>query len=133
MLAETGEVVGDTKRGLGDYGKLDGGKLGYKIPFPLAMDEVTERIEPVNEKSILDFIRMQVPDFDAHTIENKTQMMQRAKEYLESKKYSAHTFENYNLRGTPSVILVDRRGILRDVTFGQVGHLESAVKAILSE
>ena len=45
MLAETGEVVGDTKRGLGDYGKLNGDKLGYKIPFPLAMDEVTERNE----------------------------------------------------------------------------------------
>ena len=116
-----------------DYGKLNGDKLGYKIPFPLAMDEVTERNEPVKEENILEFIRMQVPDFDAHTVENKTQMIQKSKEYLESKKYSAHTFENYNLRGTPSVILVDRRGILRDVTFGQVGHLESALKAILSE
>ena len=67
MLAETGEVVGDTKRGLGDYGKLNGDKLGYKIPFPLAMDEVTERNEPVKEENILEFIRMQVPDFDAHT------------------------------------------------------------------
>ena len=132
MLAKTGEVIGDTKQGLGDYGKLNGDKLGYKIPFPLAMDEVVKKSAPVNEGDVLGFIRTQIPDFDVQSEDYKTQMMQRAKEHLESKEYSAHTFENYNLRGTPSVILVDGQGILRDVTFGQ-GGLESAVSAILAE
>ena len=36
MLAETGEVVGETKSALSTYGQLqDGSKLSYKIPFPL--------------------------------------------------------------------------------------------------
>ena len=39
----------------------------------------------------------------------------------------------YSLQGTPSTILVDRKGILRDVSFGQNMNLESMVKKLLNE
>ena len=35
MLVETGEVVGETKSALAQYGQLqEGSKLSFKIPFP---------------------------------------------------------------------------------------------------
>ena len=39
----------------------------------------------------------------------------------------------YDLPGTPSSILVDRNGVLRDITFGQNGLLESKIQALLNE
>ena len=52
---------------------------------------------------------------------------------MKSKEYSAETFEKFALQGTPSTILVDRKGILRDVSFGQTGHVESLIQQILNE
>ena len=52
---------------------------------------------------------------------------------MKSKEYSAETFENFALRGTPSTILVDRKGILRDVSFGQVGQAEAMIQKLLNE
>ena len=43
MLAETGEVIGETQKALSTYGQLqEGNKMPYKIPFPLAMDKLTK-------------------------------------------------------------------------------------------
>ncbi|GBL40638.1 hypothetical protein EMGBD3_00060 [Nitrosarchaeum sp.] len=43
MLAETGEVIGETQSALSMYGQLQkDNKLSYKIPFPLAMDKLTK-------------------------------------------------------------------------------------------
>ena len=52
---------------------------------------------------------------------------------MRSKEYSAETFENFSLQGTPSAILEDRKGILRDVSFGQTAHIDGMIKKLLSE
>ena len=52
---------------------------------------------------------------------------------MKSKEYSAETFEKFALQGTPSTIIVDRKGILRDVSFGQTGHIESIIEKLLAE
>ena len=39
----------------------------------------------------------------------------------------------YALNGTPSTILVDRKGVLRDVAFGQNGNLEPTIQSLLNE
>jgi 16S rRNA C1402 N4-methylase RsmH len=52
---------------------------------------------------------------------------------MKSKEYSAETFEKFALQGTPSTILVDRKGILRDVSFGQAGHIEAIIQKLLKE
>ncbi len=133
MLVETGEVIGDTLNGLSQYGQLDGNKLRYKIPFPVAMDMLTKvEGEPGREK-IMEFIHSQIPEFDSQPEDYKNQIIKRVKDHMMAKEYSAETFEKYALRGTPSTIIVDRRGILRDVSFGQTGHVEQIIQSLLGE
>jgi hypothetical protein len=133
MLLTTGEVIGDTKQALTQYGQLDDGKLQFKIPYPVAMDSlVKEEGDPSKEKMTA-FINNQIPNFESQPDAYKNQIYERVKQYYKSKEYSAETFEMYSLQGTPSTILVDRNGILRDVSFGQNANLESMVQKLLDE
>ena len=133
MLLTTGEVVGDTKQALSQYGQLNDGKLQFKIPYPVAMDSlVKEGGEPSMEKMTA-FINQQIPNFESQPDEYKNQIYARVKEYYKSKEFTAETFEMYSLQGTPSTILVDRKGILRDVSFGSTANLESMVQKLLNE
>ena len=52
---------------------------------------------------------------------------------MKSKDYSAKTFDEYALRGTPSAVLVDKKGVLRQTYFGSNGFLESAVEELIRE
>jgi len=133
LLLKTGEVIGDTKEGLSQYGKLADSKLPYKIPFPVGMDSLIKETGDINELRIKNFINKQIPDFDSQSEDYKNQIIYRVKEYLKSKEYSAETFEEYSLNGTPSTIVVDRKGILRDVSFGQNGALEPLIQSLLKE
>ncbi len=133
LLLKTGEVIGDTKQALRQYGKLDDSKLPYKIPFPVGMDTLVKESGEPNDARIKDFIYSQIPDFDSQPTDYKNQIIQRVKEYMKSKQYVAETFEKYSLQGTPSTILVDRKGILREVSFGQQGQLEQMVQSLLDE
>ena len=133
MLLRTGEVVGDTKQALTQYGQLNDGKIQFKIPYPVAMDSlVKEGGEPSMEKMTA-FINQQIPNFESQPDDYKNQIYARVKEYYKSKEFTAETFEMYSLQGTPSTILVDRKGILRDVSFGSTTNLESMVQKLLSE
>ena len=133
MLLTTGEVVGDTKQALTQYGQLNDGKLQFKIPYPVAMDSlVKEGGEPSMEKMTA-FINQQIPNFESQPDDYKNQIYARVKEYYKSKEFTAETFEMYSLQGTPSTILVDRKGVLRDVSFGQTANLESMVQKLLNE
>lgn len=133
MLAETGEVIGETKNALSMYGQLKDGKLSYKIPFPLGMDNLTKTSGEISQEKIMQFIYPQIPDFDSQSEDYKKQIIQRVKDYMKSKEYSAETFEKFALQGTPSTIIVDRKGILRDVSFGKTGHIESIIQKLLAE
>ena len=134
MLAETGEIVGETKSAFQMSGQLqEGNKLPYKIPFPLAMDNLVKTTGEISQEKIMEFIYPQIPEFDSQPEEYKNQIIQRVKDYMKSKEFSAETFEKFALRGTPSTILVDRKGVLRDVSFGQVGQTESMIQKLLSE
>ena len=133
LLLKSGEVIGDTKQGLSQYGKLEDGKLPYKIPFPVGMDSLIKETGEISESRIKNFINNQIQDFDSQPEDYKNQIIQRVKDYLKSKEYSAETFEEYSLQGTPSTIVVDRKGILRDVSFGQNGRLEPLIQSLLKE
>lgn len=133
LLLKTGEVIGETKEGLSQYGKLDDGKLPYKIPFPVGMDSLIKETGDISEQRIMNFIKKQIPDFDSQPEDYRNQIINRVKEYLKSKEYSAETFDEYSLNGTPSTIVVDRKGILRDVSFGQNGQLEPLIQSLLNE
>ncbi len=133
MLLETGEVIGDTKNGLQQYGKLKDSKLPYKIPFPVAMDSLKKNSENITQERIMDFILAQMPDFNSQPEDYKKQIVERVKDYMKSKEYEAETFEMFSLQGTPSSIIIDRKGILRDVSFGQMGNLESMIQSLVNE
>ncbi|HEY7506628.1 MAG TPA: TlpA disulfide reductase family protein, partial [Nitrososphaera sp.] len=133
-LVTTGEVVGETHRALAQYGQLkDGNKLPYKIPFPVGMDMLKKESGALTEGKIMDFIEANVPDFRSYSEKDRQTLVERVKQYMRSKEYSAKTFEEYTLRGTPSSILVDREGILRSSNFGANGVLQSAIEELLNE
>ena len=134
MLVETGEVIGETKNALSMYGKLqDGNKLSYKIPFPLGMDNMTKTTGEISQEKIMQFIYTQIPEFDSQPEDYKNQIIQKVKDHMKSKEYLAETFEKFSLQGTPSAILVDRKGILRDVSFGQSVRVEAMIQKLLGE
>ncbi|RDJ32569.1 MAG: TlpA family protein disulfide reductase [Crenarchaeota archaeon] len=133
LLLKTGEVIGDTLQSLGQYKQLDGNKIPYKIPFPVAMDSLIKETGEIDNARIMDFIYSQIPAFDSQPEDYRTQIIQRVKDYMKSKEYTAETFEMFSLQGTPSTILVDRKGILRDVSFGQSGNLEPMIQSLLNE
>ena len=114
-MLETGEVVGETKK------MLQADKIPYKIPYPVAMDSLIKQSGEVTKEKMDSLIKNQIPNFDEQAEDYKNQIYDRVKDYFMSKEFSAETFEMYSLQGTPSSILVDRKGILRDISFGQNG------------
>ena len=127
LLLETGEVIGETKK------MLQQDKIPYKIPYPVAMDSLVKQSGKVSKEKMDSLIKNQIPNFDAQPENYKNQIYERVKDYFASKEFSAETFEMYSLQGTPSSILIDRKGILRDVSFGQNGLLESKIQKLLAE
>ncbi|MFY9871078.1 MAG: TlpA family protein disulfide reductase [Candidatus Nitrosopolaris sp.] len=133
LLLTTGEVIGAPRRVLGEYGRLaPGNKIGYKIPFPVAMDTLLE-IGPLTDDNVTDFIEANFPDFRSYIVKEQESIYERAKQYLKLKQFSAKTFEEYGLRGTPSAILIDKKSVLRQTFFGSNNSLEGTVKELLNE
>jgi thiol-disulfide isomerase/thioredoxin len=133
LLVETGKVVGETEKMLSQYGQLDGDKITFKIPYPIAMDSLIKQSDDVTKEQMDSLIKKQIPDFDSQSENYKNEIYGRVKNYFLSKEYSAETFEMYALPGTPSSILIDRKGVLRDISFGQNGSLESKIQNLLNE
>jgi hypothetical protein len=133
-LVSTGEVVGETYRAFSNIGQIrDGSKLPYKIPFPVAMDMLVKQSGSLTHSKVMDFIEANIPSFRSYAEKDRHVLIERVKQYLKSKEYSAKTFDEYALRGTPSVILVDRKGVLRGTYFGSNGFLEGAVEELIGE
>jgi thiol-disulfide isomerase/thioredoxin len=132
-LLTTGEVVGETQKALSMYGQLKAGKLPYKIPFPVAMDLLKKENGQMTESKIMDVIEANVPDFRSYSEKDKQVMKERVKAYLMSKEYSAKTFEEYAMRGTPTSLVIDKKGNLRHNLFGATGYLETIVQELLNE
>jgi len=134
LLLTTGEVIGETLKALSQYSQLvDGNKLPYKIPFPVGMDLLKKEEGPPSKTRIDEIITSNVPGFESYGEDQKSEIIERVKQYLKGKEYSAQTFEVFALRGTPSTILVDKKGILRDVAFGTNDFLEESIKRLLNE
>ena len=133
-LAEHGEVVGETLRVLSQQGKLSAeGRLPYRIPFPLAMDRLSHRRGEVTDNVIANFIQSHVPDFEQQPKAHQQQIRQQVVSYFQSLDCRAETFECFELQGTPSHILVDKQGILRDRAFGIYSGMEARILELLQE
>jgi hypothetical protein len=130
-LVSTGELTGEPLKQLGKAGLLQDNRLDYSLPFAIGMDRLIANRDEVTDEAIDTFILKQLPDFDDWPDERRQPVYARARAYLDTRLYHALTFESYQLQGTPSSILVDRDGILRDVSFGFVDHLEPLIKDCL--
>jgi hypothetical protein len=134
LLVTKGEVIGETLRALRMYGRVENGnKLPYSIPHPVAMDSLIKRSDDIQESQVLEFLEENVSGYQAYNEQDKLMLFERAKHYLGSKEFSALTFEEYKLKGTPSTILIDRKGLVRDIAFGADGGLKSKVDLLLKE
>jgi len=132
-LVETGEVIGQTYKALNQHGMLSQGKLPWQIPFAVGMDRVVAENEPVTDERVLRYAREFLPEFENFSDEQKKSVLQQVKHYLEQKSMKAETFECFALQGTPSCILFDRKGQLKDVSFGQIEHKQAMVEHFLAE
>jgi thiol-disulfide isomerase/thioredoxin len=132
-LVERNEVIGETFKALSQHGQLDEGRLPYRIPFPLAMDQLSERQDEITDADILEFIHGRLPNFDRQPDAYRQQIAKQVRGYLESLRYRAETFERFQLKGTPSQILVDKQGMLRACEFGAFPDLENRLVELLKE
>ena len=132
-LVTTGEVIGETFKALNQHNILVQGKLPWKIPFVVGMDRVVAETEPVTDERVLRYASEFLPEFDKFSDEQKKSVLQQVRHYMEQKSMKAETFERFALQGTPSCILFDRKGQLKDVSFGQIDYKQAMVEHFLAE
>ena len=134
-LLQQGDLIGDPLFQLDKAGFLEDKKLPYSIPFSIAMDKLVKNDQSIDDTVIEQFIISQIPDFHEkfRDDERKQSIYQQAKTHLKNKQYHALTFEMYQLQGTPSSILIDKSGLLRQVSFGATNTLESDIRQLLDQ
>ena len=132
-LVDTGEVVGETMAMLSERDMLSMGRLQYFMPFPIAMDQVTKRVGGVEDGEVQRWIDRDFPDFNNMPELHRRQVEMQIRQYLEKKEYNALTFDHYGLQGTPSSIIIDKKGMIRHKLFGSNLGLEKLIEPLLNE
>ena len=132
-LVDTGEVVGETMAMLSERDMLSMGRLQYFMPFPVAMDLVVKRSGGVKEGEVQQWIDRDFPDYNNMPEIHRNQIKKQIHEYLEKKENDALTFDQYGLQGTPSSIIIDKKGIIRHKLFGSNLELEKLIEPLLKE
>ncbi len=132
-LLTTGEVIGDTLAAMSQANLLDFNRLQYRIPFPIAWDKLVKGPDRPDEDDVQKIIRRDIHNFDTLPAKTQEMILNQVKAYLKNKLYNATTFEAYELRGTPSAILIDKKGWVRYKLFGSGQGLEESIKLLLQE
>jgi hypothetical protein len=133
FLMEENKVIGETKRTLQSNNRLIDGRLAYHIPFPVAMDQVNKQPKETTGDELATFINQHVPDFTKHNESEQIQIRKIVISHLNSRFYTAETFKLYKLQGTPSHIVIDKRGVLKAREFGHFTDLEWIITSLLAE
>ncbi len=131
-LVFDGEVVGETLNTMSLRDMLHGNRLQYSIPFPIAWDQVVDFQADI-EETVQKMIHRDIPDFNNLPEASKPGFSDQVRNYVRNKTRTARTFESYALQGTPSTILIDRRGNLRQKFFGAGHELIDHVNTLLKE
>ena len=134
LLIDKQEVIGETRIALAQSGQLlNGNTLPYRIPFPVAADSIKKENHCARKSRAISFVESSTSNLSSIDEKYKLMLIERVQKYLESRQYYAETFEEYHLQGTPSTILIDKHGTLRQVTFAQSGSHEQMVKQLLRD
>jgi hypothetical protein len=132
-LINYGEVIGETLYALGSQGMLDNNRISYKIPFPVAWDKIS-LADPSNASiDTKKMIERDFPEFEKLPKVTQNKILEQVMAYYKSKRFSAATFENYQLRGTPSILMIDQKGVLRGKWFGSGFGLTNEIEKLLDE
>jgi hypothetical protein len=132
-LINYGEVIGETLYTLGSQGMLDNNRISYKIPFPVAWDKISP-VDPSNASlDTKNMVERDFPEFEKLPKSTQNKILEQVMAYYKSKKFSAATFENYQLRGTPSILMIDQKGVLRGKWFGSGFGLTNEIEKLLDE
>ncbi len=132
-LIDTGEVVGQTMASLAERDMLSMDRLQYFMPFPVAWDKVVKREGGVRDGEVEQWIERDFPNFKEMPEAHQSQIEKQIREYLDKKEYDALTFEEYGLRGTPSSIIIDKKGIVRHKLFGSDLDLEKLLEPLIND
>ena len=133
LLMEENKVIGETQRTLQGTNRLIDGRLAYHIPFPVAMDKINKQLTETTDEEVEIFITKHVPDFINHTESEQIQFKKKVLSHLNSRFFTGETFKLYKLIGTPSTIVIDKRGILKAREFGRFTDLEWLITSLLAE
>jgi len=131
LLIEENIVIGETKRTLQAENRLIDGRLAYHLPFSVAMDSVIKQAPQTTEGEVETFIKQHVPSFTTRNEFEQIEIRKKVLDYLNSRFYTAETFKQYQLEGTPSHIVIDQNGILKAREFGHFTDLEWLITSLL--
>jgi hypothetical protein len=132
-LLSSGEVIGETLAAMTQANLLNYNRLHYTIPFPVAWDKLEMNPTEISADRIQKIIHRDIEGYDSLPEKTQALIVNQVRAYLQQKKYDAQTFEAYGLHGTPSSILIDKKGILRHKRFGSEQGLEENLKLLLNE
>ncbi len=132
-LLTTGEVIGETQAYLSQKNLLHMGKWAHRIPFPVAFDKIEKRNDTVDPAEIQLYLERDFPNYLDMPGYALDMAKNQIKVYLKRKQFNAKTFDKYGLRGTPSSIIIDKKGILRHKLFGSGLGLNSFIEPLLAE
>ncbi len=133
LLIDSGEVIGETFRALNQRGLLVDRKLPWKLPFAVGMDRIEPDNEPVTDERVLNYAHRLIAQFGTLPEDQQKSIKSQIRTFFEQKVMKAETFERFSLQGTPSAILFDRKGQLKDVSFGQTPQKESVIEQLLAQ
>lgn len=128
LLLDQNKVIGDVKVALGKV-LFNGEVLPYKIPFPIAIDKIKRH--KVSQKVLDREVPTIIPFYDISDPASQIRIKEVVRKTEESRT-SPKTFTQYGLEGTPASILIDRKGIIREISVA-TENLISKVAQLLSE
>ena len=97
------------------------------------LDQIVKRKGGVKEGEVQRWIDRDFPDFKSMPELHRNEIETQIHKYLEKKEYDALTFDHYGLKGTPSSIIIDKKGIVRYKLFGSSLELEKLIEPLLNE
>ena len=89
-----------------------------------------KREKGVRQGEIEQWIERDFPNFKTMPENHQAQIETQIREYLGKKEYDARTFDQYGFRGTPSTLIIDKKGIVRHKLFGSGLELEKLIEPL---
>ncbi len=133
LLLEQHLPIAETKKLLAAQNRLIDGRLPYHLPFPVAMDKINKQPGQILDSDIEEFSQQHIADFSKRPKSEKMQIRAQVLKLFQAKLYKAETFNLYRLQGTPSHLVIDKKGILIASEFGHFSELEWLISNLLTE